>query len=107
MGGIKRLEAVRRQQAERKAREDQTENTHELPLFEGDPVAITRLFDEPPIDSENNVIKENGEEKKKDKKKKKKKSKVIEEETVVEEEEEVVVEEKPKKKKKNKSKSVE
>ena len=34
--GIKRLEAVRKQQAERKAREDQTENTHELPLFEGE-----------------------------------------------------------------------
>merc|ERR1739838_3746 len=113
--GIKRLEAVRKQQAERKAREDQTENTHELPLFEGDPVAITRLFDEPPIDSENNVIKENGEEKKKNKKKKKKKSKVSEEEAVVEEEEEsvekediiaekeeVIVTEKPKKKKKSK-----
>ena len=34
--GIKRLEAVRKQQAERKKREDVTDNTYELPFSDGE-----------------------------------------------------------------------
>ena len=34
--GIKRLQAVRAQQAERKKREDEADNTWELPFFEGE-----------------------------------------------------------------------
>ena len=34
--GIKRLQAVRAQQAERKEREDAADNTWELPFFEGE-----------------------------------------------------------------------
>merc|ERR1711935_1111808 len=103
--GIKRLQAVRAQQAERKEREDAADNTWELPFFEGEQpkVTISRLFEEPVaepavVDDENNVVKE-------DKPKKKKKKSKAKEEEVLEEETEVVEEAKPKKKKKKSKKT--
>merc|ERR1711935_983914 len=108
--GIKRLQAVRAQQAERKKREDAADNTWELPFFEGEQpkVTISRLFEEPAaepvaepavVDDENNVVKEDKP------KKKKKKSKKTEsaDEPVVEE----VIEVAPVEKKKKKSKKTE
>ena len=65
--GIKRLQEVRKAQAERKKREDETENTWEQPLFEGEKVQITRKLEEPSplsVDEENNLVSEKKKKKK-------------------------------------------